>query len=301
VGREKWTHLMERAKRIAERFNREAEALAKDRALQQQMTAEQRLYVGYETGEASAAAEILSEERTTEQVRELGEHLHHFTQGEIDTLIANTSPADRPACRAGCAFCCASPVEIRAPEAIYIALRLREERSSAELDALIERLRPRVAERRGWSCDERWLKRRMCVFLQDDWRCGIYAFRPLNCRGWTSKSRDDCASESDVRPYMFVQLAAHAVGNGLTRATAAMELESNAYEFEAAILRALETPRCCRTVGTRRADISWLRSAFDVRRSGPRNDGNATAGVGPDETFHIPSDFVVECVTAQRR
>jgi hypothetical protein len=242
VGREKWTHLMAGAKRIAEHFHREAEALSKDRALQQQMTAEQRLYVGYEAGEAFAAAAILSEGCTTETVRELGEHLHHFVQGEIDTLIAHTPPDDRPACRAGCAFCCASPVEIRAPEAIYIALRLREERSSAELEALIERLRPRVAEPWGWSCDERWLKRRMCVFLQDDWRCGIYACRPLNCRGWTSHAREDCASEREVRPHRFVQLAAHAVGNGLTRATAAMESESKAYEFEAAILRALETP-----------------------------------------------------------
>ena len=76
MGREKWTHLMEWAKRIAERFNREAEALSKDRALQQQMTAEQRLYVGYEAGEAFAAAEILSEGCTTETVRELA-HTQH--------------------------------------------------------------------------------------------------------------------------------------------------------------------------------------------------------------------------------
>src|SRR5262249_7606119 len=124
----------------------------------------------------------------------------------------------------------------------WLYLRLREERSPEEIDALIAKLRIRVAERQGWSCDERWLKRRMCVFLRDDWLCGIYKFRPLNCRGWTSKSRDDCASEGTVRPHALVHLAAQAVGNGLTRATAAMELESSSYEFEAAILRALETP-----------------------------------------------------------
>ena len=242
MGRKKCKPLMAQAKRIAERFNQEAETLSQDRALQQRMTPEQRLYVEVEVGEASAAAEILSEGRTTEKVRELGENLHYFVQGEIDTLVAHTPPAERPACRAGCAFCCAIPVEIRAPEAIYMALRLREERSSAEIAALIERLRTRVAERRGWSCEERRQKRRLCVFLQNDWLCGIYSFRPLNCRGWTSQSRDDCASESEVKPHMFVQFAAHGVGNGLTRATAAMELESNSYEFEAAILRALETP-----------------------------------------------------------
>jgi Fe-S-cluster containining protein len=122
------------------------------------------------------------------------------------------------------------------------ALRLREERSLAEIDALVERLRTRVAERRGWSCDERWLKRQMCVFLQSNRMCGIYEFRPLNCRGWTSKSRDDCASESTVTPHALVHLASQAVGNGLTWATAAMELEAHSYEFEAAILRALEIP-----------------------------------------------------------
>src|SRR5262245_33882134 len=116
---------MERAKRIAERFNREAEALSKDTELQQQLTDEQRLYVGYEVGEASAAAEILSEGRTVEKVHELGDNLYSCAQGQIDTLITHTPPADRPACRAKCVFCCAIPVEIRAPEAMYIALRLR--------------------------------------------------------------------------------------------------------------------------------------------------------------------------------
>jgi Putative zinc- or iron-chelating domain len=242
VGRKQRQHRKARAQRVAERFHREAEAFYKDTARQQQMTPEQRLYVGYELGEASAAADILSQGRTTETVRALGDHLHRDVQGHIDTLIADTPPDDRPACRAGCVFCCAIPVEIRAPEAIYIALRLREERSSAELDALLEKLRRRVAERRGWSCDERWARRQMCAFLQNNWLCGIYAFRPLNCQGWTSKSRDDCASESPVTPHALVHLATQAAGHGLTRVAAAMQLESTSYELEAAILRALETP-----------------------------------------------------------
>jgi Fe-S-cluster containining protein len=242
VGRNKRQHRLERAKRLAERFHQEVEAFSTDTARQQQMTPEQRLYVGYELGEASAAADILSEERTTDKVRALGDHLHRDVQGHIDMLMAHTPPDERPACRAGCVFCCAIPVEIRAPEAIYIALRLREERSSAEIDALLEKLRRRVAERRGWLSDERWARRQMCVFLQNNGRCGIYAFRPLNCRGWTSTSRDDCASESPVTPHALVHLAAQAAGHGLTRVAAALTLEATSYELEAAILRALETP-----------------------------------------------------------
>jgi Fe-S-cluster containining protein len=242
VGRKKRQDLRERAKRIAVRFTREAEALSKNTALQPPMTAEQRLYVGYDLGEASAVADILSEGRSAAQVHEVGDHLHRFAQGEIDRLITHTPPEDRPACRATCVFCCALPVEIRAAEAIYLALRLRQERSPEDIDALMARLRTRVAERQGWSCDERWLKRRMCVFLREDWMCGIYAFRPLNCRGWTSKSRDDCASERPVSPHALVHLTAQAVGNGLTRAAKALELEATSYELEAAVLRALETP-----------------------------------------------------------
>jgi hypothetical protein len=196
----------------------------------------------YDMGEASAAADILSAGRTAEEVRALGDHLHHVAPGAIETLIAHAPPDERPACRAKCVFCCAIPVEIRAPEAIYLALRLRQERSPGEIDALLARSRTRVAERQGWACDERWLKRRMCVFLREDWLCGIYAFRPLNYRGWTSTSRDDCASESPVTPHGLVHLAAQAVGNGLTRASKALAWESRSYEFEAAMLRALETP-----------------------------------------------------------
>jgi hypothetical protein len=242
VSRNKPPNRRERATRLAEHFHREAEALAQDTARQQQMTPEQRLYAGYELGEAATAAAILSDGRTTDTVRALGAQLHRDVQGHIDTLMAHTPSDERPACRVGCVFCCAIPVEIRAPEALYIALRLREERSSAELDALLETLRRRVAERRGWAYDERWARRQMCVFLQHHWQCGIYTFRPLNCRGWTSPSRDDCAAERPVTPHALIHLAAHAAGQGLTRAAAAMALESTSYELEAAILRALETP-----------------------------------------------------------
>jgi hypothetical protein len=87
---------MEQAKHTAERFNREAETLSRDIELQQRMTPEQRLYVEVEVSEASSAAEILSEGRTTAKVRELGEHLHDFVQGEIDTLVAHTPLSDNP-------------------------------------------------------------------------------------------------------------------------------------------------------------------------------------------------------------
>lgn len=77
-------------------------------------------------------------------------------------------------CRAGCSDCCRARLSITRVEASFLrgGLATLTERARAELSA-------RTREK----------GREMCPALDDDGRCGIYAFRPLICRTYGAPLR----------------------------------------------------------------------------------------------------------------
>jgi hypothetical protein len=62
--------------------------------------------------EHEAATAILAGGRTAATVRALVEHAFASTRTTTEALLRRTPPAGQPACRAGCAFCCAIPVSV---------------------------------------------------------------------------------------------------------------------------------------------------------------------------------------------
>jgi Fe-S-cluster containining protein len=201
--------------------------------------------------EHEAATAILAGGRTAATVRALVEHAFASTRTTTEALLRRTPPAGQPACRAGCAFCCAIPVSVHPAEALYLALHLREGLHADALAALVARLRQRVEARRGWTVEQRRTPQRRCVFLTADGRCGMYDARPLACRGYTSPSAEACQEDRDPIPvHEGVMSATSGVSYGLAEATAALGLESARYELESAVLCALEVPD---------ATARWLR------------------------------------------
>jgi Fe-S-cluster containining protein len=197
--------------------------------------------------EVAAALEILSTERTAAKVYELAVNALGLAQQEIDQMLEHTSSESRPACSAGCAYCCAIPVAVSPPEALYIAACLRATLSAVEQVEVRARLRTRVEERQGWTVDERWAHKRFCIFLREDRRCGIYSIRPLACRGYNSLSQAACETaftdKGDwVRVHAGVRELAAGVIYGLVLVSKELGLEWGRHEIEAAVLRALETP-----------------------------------------------------------
>jgi len=202
-------------------------------------------------GEHEAATAILAGRRTAATVRALVEQAFADTRTTTEALLRRTPPAGQPACRAGCAFCCAIPVLVQPPEALYLALHLRARLHADTLAALVARLCQRVEARRGWTLEQRRTRQRRCVFLTADGRCGMYDARPLACRGYTSQSAEACQEDRDPIPvHDGVMSATSGVSYGLAEATAALGLESARYELESAVLCAFEVPD---------ATARWLR------------------------------------------
>jgi Fe-S-cluster containining protein len=196
---------------------------------------------------AAAAADMLSQGRTEAKVYALAGHALGVAQQAIERLVAHTPPASRPACSAGCAFCCAIPVAVSPLEALYIAAWVQETLSAEAQVDLRTRLRARVAERQGWTVEARGARKRFCIFLRDDGQCGIYPIRPLACRGYSSISRSACEEAftdtgDRVRVHAGVRELTAGVIYGLILASKALGLEWGRHEIEAAVLQALETP-----------------------------------------------------------
>ncbi len=163
-----------------------------------------------------------------------------------DDRIAQAPERDRRACQAGCAFCCYLPVVLAsAAEVVYLADWLRANCTPDELAAVRKRLKARCEQSATGSPDR---KRLPCALLQDN-TCMAYEARPFKCRGWNSVRLEACEhaygqsetiTKVPVDTFAFVM--GNAVLNGLGDATQHAELDGEAYELNAALLRALDLP-----------------------------------------------------------
>jgi hypothetical protein len=95
------------------------------------------------------------------------------------------------ACAAGCAACCHQHVAVAAVEAVAIAGALA---AAPELAARAAAAAGRIGP---LSAAERRRARFPCPFLEDDGRCGIYAIRPIRCRGVHSRDVEPCRQRTD--------------------------------------------------------------------------------------------------------
>ncbi|HSF29824.1 MAG TPA: hypothetical protein VLK82_05030, partial [Candidatus Tectomicrobia bacterium] len=78
-------------------------------------------------------------------------------------------------------------------------------------------------------------------------QCGIYAIRPLACRGYSSLSRSACEDAytdkgERVQLHGLIRELAAGVSYGLVLVSKELGLEWGKHEIEAAVLRALGTP-----------------------------------------------------------
>jgi Fe-S-cluster containining protein len=145
------------------------------------------------------------------------------------------------ACKKGCSHCCHTWVSVSASEALYTA-KIVKQRG----DAAIEKVRSAYAHTKQYDFEMRDQHPYPCPLLEED-VCSIYDARPKVCRFAASADAEICArtyhnitNENVPMPKMYlVGRAAYAMvmAAGLQHAG----LPHQAYEFTAALWRALET------------------------------------------------------------
>jgi len=103
------------------------------------------------------------------------------------------------ACRAGCGFCCHQPVRVSAPEAFFLAARLRGRPDTvAAVGEAARALAPRDPE----APRAAWLR---CPLLDPNDSCSVHQARPLICHGYVSLDVEDCKKSYPQTQDWFVR------------------------------------------------------------------------------------------------
>lgn len=142
-----------------------------------------------------SVAEKFSKAVTEKSVPEAIYGLIHLAE----ELTAEYKEAEPPSsaihCRAGCSHCCHMRIHVTAPEALVIALFIRERFSQIEIDDLRLRLVEADDITRGMTDEEHGRVGISCPLLLDD-LCSVYDARPLECRGYVSMDVEACREAS---------------------------------------------------------------------------------------------------------
>jgi Fe-S-cluster containining protein len=154
------------------------------------------------------------------------------------------------ACGKGCETCCCLQVAATAPEIFHAAhfIRLTAQAFAAHGVDLAQDLRDSQALIAGQGAKQRFASRAACPLIIGG-ACAIYAARPLACRGHVSFDREACIATAEGRdaevPTSEVHKTVRAlVQNALQAAMRDAGVGWGAYEFLAALDRALRNPEC---------------------------------------------------------
>ena len=146
------------------------------------------------------------------------------------------------ACGQGCSHCCVICVTVSAPEAIYLGKLV----TAMGADA-IERVRAANEVTRQFELGERDQHPHDCPMLQNN-NCTIYEDRPKACRQAASTDANACARSHRNLTNERIPSPATYIGSRTAYATALyaalsqLALPNSSYEFNAALVRVLDTP-----------------------------------------------------------
>jgi Fe-S-cluster containining protein len=192
------------------------------------------------------ASEALSDAKAEAQIAELVANVYDFA-GRASASISKASRSPiKPACRAGCVWCCYQQIEATAAEVLFIADYLHRQLAPVDLAALKKQVADLDAATRGLGQAARFALGRPCALLVDG-LCLVYPVRPLLCRGWNSLDPDKCQAAvlhpeaiDDVR-VDAIQLHTHQhISRGLAWAIGTAGLTGADLDFTAALRIALE-------------------------------------------------------------
>ena len=208
---------------------------------------EAQLAQGLQATEAEAAATLLAEIKTAEQLVAVAENAAGFAEAMTKKHLHPASPS--VACKPGCSWCCYQLVPVSVPETLRIVSFLRE-LPPQESASAAERVRSLDKATRGLTPQQRVGIPKSCAFLRDG-ECSIYPVRPLACAEFTSYDVQVCKrgkrigfKPGSVTHEKARMLVYNAVQRGLAEGTknAVPQADCEPLELTAASAIALDTP-----------------------------------------------------------
>ena len=176
-----------------------------------------------------------------------------------DNLIAKTideSPI-KPACKAGCAFCCHYKVEVRAHEMLLIKDYMSKTFSAEKIADVLAEAEANAAIIRSLTPEQHLTTNLKCALLQDN-QCSIYPVRPFRCRNFHSTDANACEqshgdpSNMEISTGMIEDVAmfADAHTQGFEAAAEQTGRDARVYDFTTALLEVFKEPNALKRYKT---------------------------------------------------
>ena len=195
-------------------------------------------------GEYTTALKELRAEKTVQ--RALGKS---FTRYE--NLIANATEEStiKPACKAGCAYCCYYKVEVMAHEMFLIKDYLQKNWQPSQIESLLNEAEENAKTIRTLTQEQHLTTNIKCVFLENN-QCSIYSMRPFKCRNFHATNAKACEQSFNDPENLsiennFVETIAmfgNAHSQGFETAIKNVGKDSRAYDFTTALLEVFAEP-----------------------------------------------------------
>jgi Fe-S-cluster containining protein len=195
--------------------------------------------------------EIIADEdlRARGEIAELGPIAAFArSQSRHDERLAAAPDLSSLDCHEGCSWCCHFTIDVRAVEVFRILDHVRALPEN-EQQRLRERIERNAQQLTGLDEDERARTNVECAFLLGG-RCSIYAVRPQTCRNYHATDVTGCRKafeepeNEDIDPDfapLFYQIGRSHV-ESFAKALGDARLDSDVYEFNAALLAAWDEP-----------------------------------------------------------
>lgn len=149
----------------------------------------------------------------------------------------------KPACRSGCASCCAQAVWVTEPEAIYLAEMARENMAS---EMLLGRVEEVLEMTKGEPVAKRVRSPVLCPFVFADNSCFVYGARPVACRGAYAENVKECLDSLQGGPgvhyFHWPFQKSVEIRAGMIAALAERGIRCHTLEFNTAMKIALSDP-----------------------------------------------------------
>jgi Fe-S-cluster containining protein len=163
--------------------------------------------------------------------------------------IANSQTEKKPACAAGCAYCCNIKVEVSAQEVFVIKDYVLNNFAREKIQRVIAKALVNSEESKSITKEEQLAINQECAFLEEG-KCSVYEVRPGKCRSYNSHDVSNCKDSYDnpsdlTSPHTYVE-DSKAIGDvmGFAFSLAFIEegYDGHAYDLSAAFVESMRAP-----------------------------------------------------------
>jgi Fe-S-cluster containining protein len=195
-------------------------------------------------GEYTTALKELAAEKAVQ-----GALKKSFTRYENLIAKATEESTVKPACKAGCAYCCHYKVEVMAHEMFLIKDYLQKNWQASRIKDLLNEAEENAKVIRTLTQEQHLTTNIKCPFLVNN-QCSIYSVRPFKCRNFHATNATACEQSFNDPENLniennFVEAIAmfgNAHSQGFETAVKNAGMDSRAYDFTTALLEIFSEP-----------------------------------------------------------